>query len=165
MSALQTFLRNGGKIEDLQAQFAIKTTRHRRYPHLVLFKYNQIESPFAEPVVRSARGCILDESDGWRHVYVLDGPKGPVVTGDLRIDPHAPSGRAAVSLTVHPGARQAGYGAVLLALLLQEARRLRYMSYAAFIKPGNAASIRLFGAAGFRPVHFWPQDGLLEFHK
>ena len=68
MSALQTFLRDGGKIEDLLARFAIKATRHRKYPNLALFKYNQIESPFAEPIVQSARGCILDEADGWRHV-------------------------------------------------------------------------------------------------
>ena len=108
-----------------------------------------------------ARACL---ADGGRHVYVLDGPKGPVGTGDLRIDAHDEFGRAEVSLTVHLGARQAGYGAVLVALLLQEARRLGHPSCTAFIKPGNTASLRLFAAAGFRPVHYWPQDGLLEFH-
>ena len=109
-----------------------------------------------------ARACL---ADGGRHVYVLDGPKGPVGTGDLRIDAQDEFGRVEVSLTVHPGARQAGYGACLLALLLQEARRLGHRSCTAFIKPGNAASLRLFGAAGFRPVHYWASDGLLEFHQ
>lgn len=68
MSAIQTFLRDGGKAEDLLSLYAIKATRHHKYPNLVLFKYNQIESPFSEPIVQSARGCILDEADGWRHV-------------------------------------------------------------------------------------------------
>jgi hypothetical protein len=31
-------------------------------PNLILFKYNQLESPFAEPIVQSARGLILDEA-------------------------------------------------------------------------------------------------------
>ena len=110
-----------------------------------------------------ARGCVAP--DGGRQVYVLDGPKGPVGTGDLRIDRHDQSGRAEVSLTVHPGARRAGYGATVLALLLQEARRLGHTSYAAFIKPGNTASLRLFEAAGFCQVHEWQTEGLLEFHK
>lgn len=109
-----------------------------------------------------AEACLRD---GWRHVYVLEGPKGPIGTGDLRIDAHDPISRAEVSLTVHPGARQAGYGATLVAVLLQEAWRLGYPSFSAFIKPGNTASLRLFGAAGFTPVHFWEADGLLEFHK
>ena len=109
-----------------------------------------------------ARACL---ADGGRHVYVLDSPKGPVGTGDLRIDSHDQFGRAEVSLTVHPGARRAGYGAVLLALLLHEARRLGHTSFSAFIKPGNTGSLRLFGAAGFTLVHDWQTAGLLEFHK
>ena len=109
-----------------------------------------------------ARACL---ADGWRHVYVLDGPKGGIGTGDLRLDAHDPFARVEVSLTVHPGARQAGYGAVLLALLLHEARRLGHTSFSAFIKPGNTGSFRLFGAAGFCQVHEWQTEGLLEFHK
>jgi len=65
MSALQVFLQAGGTLNDLLSQYAIKASRHRTYPHLVLFKYNQIDSPFAEPIVQSARGTILDESDNW----------------------------------------------------------------------------------------------------
>lgn len=68
MSALRTYLRNGGTIENLLSQYAIKAVRHRTYQNLILFKYNQIESPFREPIVQSARGTILDELDNWRHV-------------------------------------------------------------------------------------------------
>ncbi len=68
MSAPQNHLRSGGTIADLFSQYAIKAVRHRAHPSLVLFKYNQIESPFLEPVVQSARGTILDEADNWRHV-------------------------------------------------------------------------------------------------
>ena len=66
MSALQTYLRNGGTAAGLLDQYAIKAVRHRTRPNLVLFKYDQIGSPFREPVVQSARGTILDESDNWR---------------------------------------------------------------------------------------------------
>ena len=56
------------KPEDLTEKFAIKVTRHKTFPNLCLFKYNQIDSPFAEEIVREARGIILDEADSWRVV-------------------------------------------------------------------------------------------------
>lgn len=62
---LQKHLRGGGTIEDLSASYAISAKRHREFPALVLFKYNQIESPFGEQIVREARGVVLDESRGW----------------------------------------------------------------------------------------------------
>lgn len=62
---LQWYLRNGGNIESLERQYSIHHKRHTRYPNLVLFKYNQIESPFSEAIVREARGIILDESNNW----------------------------------------------------------------------------------------------------
>jgi hypothetical protein len=34
----------------------------------VLFKYNQIESPMAHPIVQEARGVILDKNDNWKVV-------------------------------------------------------------------------------------------------
>lgn len=66
MHLLQNYLCNGGTLEELKAKYAIDATRHKLYPNLVLLKYNQVESPFAEPLVRSARGIILDEADHWR---------------------------------------------------------------------------------------------------
>ena len=66
MSLLQNYLRNGGTLDELKIKYAIGATRHKTYPNLVLLKYNQIESPFAEPLVREARGIILDEADDWR---------------------------------------------------------------------------------------------------
>jgi hypothetical protein len=55
-------------LEDLRTQFAVKAARHRTYPTLVLLKYNQIESPMADPVVQECRGLILDEADAWKVV-------------------------------------------------------------------------------------------------
>ena len=36
------------------------------YPNLVLFKYDQVNSPMDNPVVQECRGIILDEADDWR---------------------------------------------------------------------------------------------------
>jgi hypothetical protein len=63
---VQDFLRRGGTLADLVARYSIKVTRGERHPSLALLKYNQIESPMAEPIVRECRGLILDESEGWR---------------------------------------------------------------------------------------------------
>lgn len=68
MYLLRDYLRNGGTLEQLKEKYAIDATRHKTYPQLVLLKYNQIESPFAEKLVQEARGIILDEADNWRVV-------------------------------------------------------------------------------------------------
>lgn len=65
---LQNFLRSGGTIQELADKYAIKTSRHAQYNNLVLFKYNQIESPFGEAIVRECRGVILDELNNWEIV-------------------------------------------------------------------------------------------------
>lgn len=49
-------------------QFAIKATRHRKYPNLVLFKYHQKDSPMKEKIVQESRGIILDEAEDWEVV-------------------------------------------------------------------------------------------------
>lgn len=65
---IQAYLDAGGTAAVLLERFAIKTRRHTSHPNLVLYKYDQIASPFAEPIVRECRGIVLDESDGWRVV-------------------------------------------------------------------------------------------------
>jgi RNA ligase len=62
---LQAFLREGNPISALEEKYAIKATPHPKYPHLILFKYNQIDSPFGEQIVRECRGLILDSNDNW----------------------------------------------------------------------------------------------------
>lgn len=62
---LQSFLRDGGTLADLLAQYAIKHRRHAEHSNLVLLKYNQIDSPMGERIVQEARGCILDEANDW----------------------------------------------------------------------------------------------------
>lgn len=68
MLLIQKFLRAGFTYSQLLTQYAIKHTRHKKYPNLVLFKYNQIESPFGEGIVRECRGLILDEANDWEIV-------------------------------------------------------------------------------------------------
>ncbi len=53
---------------DLMTDYAIKAKRHTDHPNLVLFKYDQIASPFARRIVQECRGIILDEEDNWRVV-------------------------------------------------------------------------------------------------
>lgn len=71
MSVLQKHLKSFGLdwkqgIQSLEDNFSIRATRHREYPQLYSFSYNQIESPFSEPLVREARGIILDRDAGWK---------------------------------------------------------------------------------------------------
>ena len=62
------FLRDGGTLADLLTSRGILAKRHNQHENLVLLKYNQIESPMADPMVQECRGIILDETNGWRVV-------------------------------------------------------------------------------------------------
>jgi hypothetical protein len=69
---VQQYLRNLGReltseklIDSLKALFGIKARRHAQHPNLVLFKYDMIDSPMAEPIVRECRGIVLDEDENW----------------------------------------------------------------------------------------------------
>jgi len=66
MTALltQSFLRSN-PLSDLTARYKVAVRRHREFPNLVFVKYDQIESPMAEPIVQECRGLILDEADDW----------------------------------------------------------------------------------------------------
>ncbi len=63
---VQDFLRNGGSLQDLTDKYALTVRRHPAHNNLVLLKYDQIESPMGDPLVRECRGLILDEADDWR---------------------------------------------------------------------------------------------------
>ena len=63
---LQTYLHEGGGLEALAHGLAVRSARHPAYPNLVLFKYDQINSPMENPIVQECRGIILDEADDWR---------------------------------------------------------------------------------------------------
>ncbi len=63
----QKFLHEHG-LDELVSRFVIKAKRHEKHPNLVLFKYNQTDSPMHEPLVRECRGLILDEDRGWEIV-------------------------------------------------------------------------------------------------
>lgn len=60
------YLKSGKSIENLCNEFSIKTRRHNKYTNLVLFKYDQINSPKTHPIVKECRGLILDENDDWK---------------------------------------------------------------------------------------------------
>lgn len=62
---IQLDLQAGRKLETVCEQYHLSTSRSKRYPNLVQFKYSQLESPFKEQLVRECRGLILDEKDNW----------------------------------------------------------------------------------------------------
>ena len=66
-SPLQAALREGWTLEDLNSKLGIKCKRHPKFKNLVLFVYDQIESPKMNPIVQAARGHILDEERNWTH--------------------------------------------------------------------------------------------------
>ena len=66
MLKIQEALRSGKNPEDLVAELAIAAHRHPTLP-LTGFAYNQIDSPKTNPVVREARGIVL-ENDSWNVV-------------------------------------------------------------------------------------------------
>lgn len=64
---VQGILRSAATLDDLERDCAIDHTRGKRYPNLVLLKYNQIAgAKMDSPVVQQCRGVILDEADNWR---------------------------------------------------------------------------------------------------
>lgn len=72
---VQEFLRNQGHVDyytpatfhldRLKEKYAINYKAHSLFPHLYLLKYNQIESPFSEEIVRECRGLILNSLNSW----------------------------------------------------------------------------------------------------
>lgn len=69
--AVQRHLRNGGILAELTEKFSIAVKPHPKYPSLRLLKYNQVDSPFAEQIVRECRGLILDADDNWSAVSLF----------------------------------------------------------------------------------------------
>lgn len=65
---LQNFLQNDGTPEDLKTKYGVNAKRHGKYPNLVLFKYDQIDSPSGNSLVNECRGVILDEKSNWEVV-------------------------------------------------------------------------------------------------
>lgn len=69
---LQKFLRENGPskfgTDLLKFKYGIKSNRHPRFPNLVQFKYDQIDSPMGERIVQESRGVILDEANNWHVV-------------------------------------------------------------------------------------------------
>lgn len=60
----QEYLQEHG-LTSLCGKYGIKATPHGEYANLVLLKYNQINSPMAEPIVQECRGLILDSDKDW----------------------------------------------------------------------------------------------------
>lgn len=62
---LQSFLRQNGIEAITLPPYNVKIKRHGIFNNLVLFKYDQIESPMGDPMVQTCRGIILDEANDW----------------------------------------------------------------------------------------------------
>lgn len=60
MLNIQKYLRDGNKPEQLKAELGINVYEHPSLP-LMGFKYDQIDSPKTHPIVREARGLVLEK--------------------------------------------------------------------------------------------------------
>ena len=102
---------------------------------------------------------------GERHpVFVAERDGRVIAWGSLnRFNPRAAYDHVAdLSIYVDRAARGRGVGRVLLARVIDEARRIGYhkMVLAAF--PTNAAGMRLYEAMGFTRVGIYREQGLLD---
>lgn len=62
---IQLFSCTVNNFDALKNAYGIIAKRHPKYNNLVLFKYDQIDSPFDQEIVRECRGIILDEDNNW----------------------------------------------------------------------------------------------------
>lgn len=67
MLHIQNYLINNS-LEQLNSELFIKVKRHNKYPNLIGLCYSQLESPKLHPIVKEARGLILDSSNNWKIV-------------------------------------------------------------------------------------------------
>lgn len=58
-------LRKNCSLQYLADTYGIKANRSKKYPQLVLLKYDQLNSPMNERIVQECRGLILNESNNW----------------------------------------------------------------------------------------------------
>jgi len=56
---------NQDGLQAVVERYKLNIHRHEKYPNLVLFKYDQIESPYRHPTIIECRGIILDENNHW----------------------------------------------------------------------------------------------------
>jgi hypothetical protein len=64
---IQSELRERGLV-DVVKKYSLRHKRHGEHQNLVLFKYDQIDSPVGEPAVWDCRALILDEANNWSAV-------------------------------------------------------------------------------------------------
>lgn len=65
---IQDFLRANGSAPLALPPYSLNIKQHPEFPNLYQFTYDQIESKRDDPLVREARGLILDADDGWNVV-------------------------------------------------------------------------------------------------
>ena len=63
---IQELLRTGREsLDELVARFKLLIKRHPKWPNLVQFRYDMLESDMSLPLVQQCRGLILDEATNW----------------------------------------------------------------------------------------------------
>lgn len=67
MLNIQKYLVDHGltALDDLEQNYGITSKRHKQFNNLVLFVYDQIDSPKNDSIVKESRGIILDEANNW----------------------------------------------------------------------------------------------------
>lgn len=67
-NALVKALRGGMTLDEVRDVLHVDVKPHPKYPNLLGFSYNMIESPMDNPIVQDCRGTILDSADNWEVV-------------------------------------------------------------------------------------------------
>jgi len=65
---IQQYFDNGGTPATLSAELGIKFKPHPKYPELIHFSYDQLESPKDHHIVHECRGLILNSAQNWEVV-------------------------------------------------------------------------------------------------
>jgi hypothetical protein len=63
---LRSYENTSDAIQTLKDKYFIKVNAHSKYPNLLQFKYDQLDSPMKEELVQECRGLILDSEDNWK---------------------------------------------------------------------------------------------------
>lgn len=65
---LRSFPDVASALNEVKSKYALHVNAHKKYPNLLQFKYDQLDSPMSKRLVEESRGVILDSANNWNVV-------------------------------------------------------------------------------------------------